>query len=186
MALFAPTFRENAFAEGGEGYDFKAWAAALSDRFGGSWSVAVRLHPHDAKALAEGLIKLPEDVLDVSAFEDIQELLVAADAGITDYSSWIFDFLLGGRPGFIYAPDKAKYDESRGFYYPLEETPFPVSTDQAGLCAAIRAFDAEAFARDRKRFLAARGCMEDGRAAERTVDLIVAHLDRLCGKGGAT
>jgi len=183
LALFAPTFRENAFAEGSDAYDFKAWAAALSDRFGGNWTVAVRLHPHDAKALAEGLIKLPDDVFNVSDFEDIQELLVAADAGITDYSSWIFDFLLGGHPGFIYAPDKAKYDESRGFYYPLEETPFPVATDQAGLCAAIRAFDAEAFVRDRGSFLAARGCMEDGHASDRVIDMIVAHLDRIGGKG---
>ncbi len=181
VALYAPTFREDAFADG-TAFDFGAWADALAARFGGRWVVAVKLHPHDAHALADGLFTLPKGILDVSDFEDIQDLLVTADVGVTDYSSWIFDFLLCGRPGFIYAPDKEDYDRSRGFYYPLEEAPFPVSTDQAGLCESIRAFDADRFAVERRRFLKRRGCMEDGHASARVVDMIVTHLDRLAAK----
>ena len=172
FALFAPTFRDNALAEGSCAYDFAAWRRSLEKRFGGTWTIAMRLHPMDAIALSEGLISLPPGVVDATGYDDIQELLVAADAGITDYSSWIYDYLLGGRPGFIFAPDRRQYDTLRGFYYPLESTPFPVAETNEGLCAAIEAFDGAKFARDAASFLADKGCMEDGHASERAVDII--------------
>ena len=172
FAVYAPTFREAAFFTSASTLNLSAWAEAFAKRFGGKWRVALRLHPHDAKALAEGLFRLPPGVLDVSGYEDVQELLVAADACVTDYSSLIFDYLLGGGPGFVYAPDKRKYDESRGFCYPLEETPFPVAQTEGELAAAIRSFDFGKYAADRAAFLAARGCMEDGHAAERAAGLV--------------
>ncbi len=177
LALFAPTFRENAFSAGSCAYDFAAWRASLERRFCGKWAIAMRLHPLDARARAEGLISFPQGVLDATDFADIQELLVAADAGITDYSSWIYDYLLGGRPGFIFAPDKAQYDGERGFYYPLEATPFPVAETNAGLCANIEAFDAERFSRESAAFLSDKGCMEDGKSSGRAVDVIEKWLD---------
>ena len=183
LALYAPTFREDAFASGAGNLNFKKWADALAERFGGTWRVAIRLHPHDAKAMEDGLFMLPTGVLDASAYDDMQELLVAADAGITDYSSWIFDFLLGGAPGFIYAPDRAEYDQSRGFYYPLSETPFPVAETEDSLCANIRAFDMASYDVHRASFLAARGCMEDGQASDRVADFVVGHLK--LGKGAS-
>ena len=172
LALFAPTFRENALSAGSCAYDFAAWRASLERRFGGKWAVAMRLHPLDARALAEGLISFPQGVLDATGFADIQDILVAADAGITDYSSWIYDYLLGGRPGFIFAPDKAQYDGERGFYYPLEATPFPVAETNAGLCANIETFDAAKYARAAAAFLREKNCMDDGKASSRAVDMI--------------
>ena len=172
LALVAPTFRDEALTEGANVYDFNGWRKALEDRFGGSWTLVLRLHPLDARALAEGLISFPKGVANATDYPDMQELLIAADAGITDYSSWIYDYLLGGRPGFLFAPDKQAYDDSHGFYYPLESTPFPVAETNEELCARIRAFDAETFARDKAAFLSEKGCMEDGRASERAVDVI--------------
>lgn len=172
LALFAPTFRDNALAEGSCAYAFREWKDAFERRFGGSWTIAMRLHPLDAQAFAEGLISFPEGVLDATGYEDMQELLVAADAGITDYSSWIYDYLLGGRPGFLFAPDKAAYDASHGLCYPLDSTPFPVAETNEALCRAIESFDEVKFARDAAAFLAEKGCMEDGRASARAVDLI--------------
>lgn len=173
VALFAPTFRDDAFFSGGCAYDFAGWRQALEQRFGGRWAIALRLHPLDARALAEGLISFPADVIDATGYDDMQELLVAADVGITDYSSWIYDYLLGGKPGFIFAPDKEDYDRMHGFYYPLESTPFPVAETNAALCRKIREFDATRFASESRAFLDGKGCMEDGRAAERAVDVVV-------------
>lgn len=172
LALFAPTFRDAALAEGSGTYAFRAWKDALERRFGGVWTIAMRLHPLDAKALAEGLISFPAGVLDATGYDDMQELLIAADAGITDYSSWIYDYLLGGKPGFLFAPDKAAYDASHGFYYPLESTPFPVAETNEALCRAIESFDAERYAAASAAFIAEKGCMEDGKASARAVDIV--------------
>lgn len=177
IALFAPTFRDNALLDGQCIYDFVRWKESLSRRFGGEWTIAMRLHPQDAIALSEGLIKFPEGATDATGIPDIQDLLVAADAGITDYSSWIYDYLLGGRPGFIFAPDRAEYDTMRGFYYPLESTPFPVAETNAALCAAIESFDEEKYARDSAAFLAGKGCMEDGKASERVAGMIAKWME---------
>ena len=100
-----------------------------------------------------------------------------SDACITDYSSLIFDFLHSRKPGFIYAPDKAKYEENRGFCYPLEETPFPIAETEAELCSCIETFDAALFAERADKFIAARGAMEEAGAARRAVDLIEALLN---------
>ena len=180
LALYAPTFRDDALpAECAASAGFGAWNRSLERRFGGNWHIALRLHPLDAKALAEGLVSFPAGALDATRFKgDMQELLLAADAGITDYSSWIYDYLLlDGRPGFIFAPDRTEYERSHGFCYPLEETPFPIAGSAAELCSAIDSFDMERFRRERRRFLDGKGCMEDGRASERAVDAIERWMD---------
>ncbi len=179
IALFAPTFRDAALAEGSDVYAFRAWKDALERRFGGVWTIAMRLHPLDAKALSEGLISFPAGVLDATGYDDMQELLVAVDAGITDYSSWIYDYLLGGKPGFLFAPDKAAYNASHGFYYPLESTPFPVAETNDALCRAIESFDAGKFARDSAAFLAEKGCMEDGKAAARAAEIVAGWMEEV-------
>ena len=171
--LYAPTYRDSLRIDCYD-IDYHGMTAALKDRFGGEWTVLVRLHP-TVRMIPE--LKPPTDVaIDVCAYPDIQELMVAADAMVTDYSSCIFDYLLSGKPGFVFAVDLEKQNRERGFYYPLETTPFPIALDSSELCANIRAFDAEKFATDTKSFLASKGCMEDGNASKRVADLIESEL----------
>lgn len=102
----------------------------------------------------------------------MQELLLCTDVGLTDYSSWIFDFVLSGKPGFIIELNLEDYENARGFYYPIDTTPFPIAMNSEELAANIRKFDAEKYEKDKDVFLAARGCMEDGHASERIVEKI--------------
>ena len=172
--LYVPTFRDDGSQEA---YlvDFAAVAAALARRWPADWKVQVRLHPNMRK---KG-VRLPfaGDVEDVTDYPDIQELLAAADAVISDYSSCIFDFALSGRPAFVYAPDRAKYETERGFYYPLAETPFPVAESPAALAAAIAAFDEAAYARRCADFFAAKGSAEKGDAAAQAAEIILKGMD---------
>ena len=99
-------------------------------------------------------------------------LMAAADIGITDYSSWIYDFLLTRRPCFIYASDIELYNTQRGFYYPLETTPFPIAQNTLELCENIKKFDHSKYQFALEQFLSDKGCIEDGKAAERIADVI--------------
>lgn len=172
--LYVPTFRDDGSQEA---YlvDFAAVAAALARRWPADWKVQVRLHPNMRK---KG-VRLPfaGDVEDVTDYPDIQELLAAADAVISDYSSCIFDFALSGRPAFVYAPDRAKYETERGFYYPLAETPFPVAESPAALVRAIEDFDEPAYARRCADFFAAKGSAEKGDAAAQAAEIILKGMD---------
>lgn len=178
LALYAPTFRDGTYFSGAADFDFDGWSNALAARFGGDWRVVVRMHPRDAKGLADGAFSLPENVINASEYPDIQELMVAADAAITDYSSWIFDYLLSGKPGFLLATDIRHFDQKRGFYYPLSATPFSVAENESELLKNISSFDETAYGVKVEAFLKEKGCVEDGHAAERVCDLIEKHLKR--------
>lgn len=172
--LYVPTFRDDGALDA---YltDFAEVVGALSRRWPAAWKVQVRLHPNMRK---KG-VRLPfrGEVEDVTDHPDIQELLASADAVISDYSSCIFDFALSGRPAFVYAPDRVKYESDRGFYYPLSATPFPVAESVPELLRTVEGFDEGAYARRLADFFAGKGSVENGDAAARVADLILAGLE---------
>ena len=171
IALYAPTFRNNDSAACYD-LDRSRFLNTLEERFGGEWVLLNRYHMKTLNARKTKLNATDKRIINATSYPDIQELLVAADVGITDYSSWICDFVLTGRPGFLYAPDLSHYSQERGFYYPLEETPFPIAQTNDALIENILNFDAGLYAQKRESFLAARGCKENGTAAKQIVEII--------------
>lgn len=64
-----------------------------------------------------------QGAVDVSGHPSVEELMVAADILVLDYSSIFFDFALTGKPAATYVPDLAYHrDVERGLYgdRPLE------------------------------------------------------------------
>ncbi len=169
LALYAPTFRDT---HNFDVYDLNADRVlnALRKRFGGDWRLLVRYHDNDKKNEAKKNTVLSPDVIDVTKLPDIQELLAFIDCGITDYSSWIYDFILARKPGFIYARDAELYNDERGFYFKLEESPFPVATENAQMEENILNFDNDLYLEKVEAFLEGKGCMDDGHASERIAD----------------
>ncbi|WKX70664.1 bifunctional glycosyltransferase/CDP-glycerol:glycerophosphate glycerophosphotransferase [Streptomyces sp. XD-27] len=115
-------------------------------------------------------------VIDVSRHPSVEELLLASDALITDYSSIMFDYAILNRPIVIHADDWDVYRATRGVYFDLlsgkpGETPGAVARTEDELIAVFhegRWNDAEAAALRaafRERFCR----FDDGRAAERVV-----------------
>jgi len=167
IALYAPTFREDlnlSFMN----IDFERLKRVLELKFGGEWKILCRLHSKNSAHLINN-----DYFVDASSYPDIQELMAAADVGITDYSSWIFDFVLTRKPGFIYAADLDDYRTGKGFYYPITQTPFSVSSDNDELEQNIMNFDYNEYNAAAEKFLAEKGCCEDGSASEKTVDKIL-------------
>lgn len=102
----------------------------------------------------------------------MQELIAITDIAVTDYSSWIYDFMLLRKPGFIFATDIDKYNTERGFCYPLETTPFPIARNNDELISNILDFSETVYLEKLEQFLQDKGCIEDGHASERVVELI--------------
>lgn len=174
VVMYAPTFRDDKnFAC--YDVDFDRLVSALGSRFGGSWCVLLRYHPALAavyKKKGGSMRKHRARVVNVTAHFDMQELIAVTDVALTDYSSWIYDFVLLRKPGFIFATDIDKYNTERGFYYPLEETPFSIALNNDDLEKNILSFDMDAYSRRVEEFLIDKGCIEDGHASERVADLI--------------
>lgn len=171
LALYAPTYRNN---ETLNTYDinYSALKFVLETRFGGTWYILCRFHFETKRKLKKQLeqLKLSDFVIDISNYGDIQDILCICDAGFTDYSSWICDFVLTKRPAFIFATDLVDYYSERGFYYPLETTPFPIARNNAELVENILSFNTESYQTACDAFIASKGCIDDGHAAERVVE----------------
>ncbi|GAA5039090.1 CDP-glycerol glycerophosphotransferase family protein [Microbacterium fluvii] len=173
--LYAPARSDDALAAPLSGIDFAALRSTLSERFGGTWDVLVRA-PHVARAEADmWLAGLPAYCHNASRHPDLQELLAVADAGMTDRSGWMSDYLLTGRPAFLFATPLGA--ERAG----AADLPLPVATSSAELLAAVAHFDREAHADAIGQFLSRRGSVDDGGSAARIVDEIIQCAGRPAG-----
>ena len=162
--LYAPTHRE-----GQGGYVPLLDVRELARRLGPGFTLLVRTHyfhtggPGDLAA-GDGAAA----VVDVSGHPAVEDLYLAADVLVTDYSSMMFDFAVLDRPIVVFAPDWEEYQRVRGVYFDLfAEPPGAVTVDQDALTEALLAGDPEpaARARFRERFCP----WDDGGAAERVV-----------------
>lgn len=174
LALYAPTFRGN-HAIDCYAIDPERFCRACESRFGGGWTVLIRLHPNVA-AQSEGLFDYNGDTLvDATGYPDMQELLAGVDLLVTDYSSSMFDYALSRKPCVQFALDIAEYTRERNFYFPLDELPFPLAKSNDELVQAIEEYDAQGWSERLDRFFSDNGVCEDGAAAQRCAQWI---LDR--------
>ena len=168
IILYAPTFRGDSV--GAARADGLADFAVLREALGADHVLLVRLHPFIRRGL--DLSGLADFAIDVTAHPEINELLLAADVLVTDYSSVIFEYALLGRPMVFFAPDLDAYERERGFYFDYRSgVPGPVVETSAALAAALR-WPADDVARvvafARRSFDVA-----DGGATRRVVDQII-------------
>lgn len=149
VITYAPTFRKDMTDY--SIYDLK-WeniTDALSDRFGGEWIGAIRLHP----GLVREYNSKNKNCIDLSKHPDSQEVLAISDIVITDYSSVVFDHALTGKPSFIYATDLEEYRKDRDVYFDFDSIPFPFAETQEQLVNNIKFFDLEKYQKELKHFL---------------------------------
>lgn len=180
IMLYAPTFRggsQNTVRNVNAtpvSLDFDRLLNVLAKKFGGEWYIFLRLHPQ----LAAKMRKMPvantnERLIDVSQRPDMNEIMAATDAMITDYSSAIFEGFLTGQYGFIYADDLEEYIKDRGkLMFSLDEIPFSVAYNNDELIENIVNFDEKLYAKKCKAFIEKVGIIEDGKAGVRAADLI--------------
>jgi len=112
-------------------------------------------------------------VVDVSAYPEINHLILAADAAVLDYSSLRFDFALTGKPMIFLVPDLADYTGGvRGFLFDYADTaPGPMVDTADEVVERLRdlpALTAE-YADARAAFHEKYNYWMDGHAAERVV-----------------
>lgn len=137
IVLYAPTFRDN--REFKLMFDFDKLYKELGDEY----VILLKLHHNimdDAINIDE---KYSNFVFNFSHYGEMQELLLAADLLITDYSSVIFDFALTGNPIILYSYDLDEYkNEIRGFYYEYESfVPGPIVKTENQLIKEIKNYD---------------------------------------------
>lgn len=164
--MYAPTFRGTTNSFDKYDIDIKRLLETVKRRFGGDWTLVLRLHPRlVCKENLKVVSRMFPNAIDASMYPDVMELLVGADMLLTDYSSTMFDFMYTGRPCILYTKDRNEYN--RGFYMPLEELPFINIESNELIEEMIVNFDEKSYLDKVNKFLDKIGSVEDGRASER-------------------
>lgn len=175
ILLYAPTFRSD-FKTDKYNLPMQKVVDTLTRATNMNWDIVIHLHTN-----INSHMYLPEkinNVIDASAYEDVQELLIASDMLISDYSSIIFDFALLNKPIIQYCPDIKEYLNDRGFNQNFDELPFYVSYSQKDVTETI----ITAFTSKRndtyKWMINKYGLTESGRASKYVSQIILQKLER--------
>ncbi|MCX4477349.1 CDP-glycerol glycerophosphotransferase family protein [Streptomyces cellulosae] len=176
VVLYAPTRRDYRRDGLVERIDLARFAADLGE----GRTLVVRLHPTlaDGPARGLGLSELHRRgvLVDATDEPEVQDVLLAADVLVTDYSSVMFDYALLDRPVVVHADDWDAFRASRGAYLDVTaEAPGHVTRsyrELAWLFASGTWADEES-ARLRAAFRERFCEYDDGRAAERVVRAVM-------------
>lgn len=138
VILYVPTFREQN-SDTISMTDIDQIAESLSD------GEFLLMRGHYLTGRERGT-DLHSSIVDVTEYPSVEDLYLAADVLVTDYSSAMFDYANLGRPIVIFAPDWDQYRHQRGTYFDITvDSPGAVvftATDLA-TCLSTREYESE-------------------------------------------
>ena len=174
LLLYAPTYRDNEKVVPKRAQmDLNRTLKKLEAKTGENWLCLFRAH-----YLSQGidLEAVKDRIVDVTKYEDMSELLLAADMVLTDYSSCALDFIVRDLPAIFFIADWEEYKAARGVYFDMHDTPFMLAHDQDELEALIDGLTQE---KARANCTAIRdyfGYYETGRATDAACEYIISKL----------
>ena len=174
VILYCPTFREY---EKDENYgvvlappmDLKKWEKELGEKY----ILLFRAHYEVSKVMD---IQENEYIRNVTDYPALNDLMIASDILISDYSSIFFDYSIMDKAMLHFTYDFDKYAEKRGMYFDIRDY-ISGSASEDGVIALLKDIDTQkeigktaAFRRNYMNFY--------GEASEKTVDCIAEHIIR--------
>ncbi|WP_245732741.1 CDP-glycerol glycerophosphotransferase family protein [Salinibacillus kushneri] len=114
VLLYAPTFRDGQLTS----FDLPLNLEEMYQELKDEYILLLRLHPAIKSSFKN---VYPNFVVDVSSYENLNELLLIADCVITDYSSIPFEYSLLRKPMIFFTYDFEDYKKKRGFYEDYEK-----------------------------------------------------------------
>ncbi len=135
IMLYAPTLRRQASKEQSlqqvDGIDLEEAIRVLEEDTGDEWICFVRSHV--SVPGLEGIANSSK-MMNVSAYEDMADLLMITDLYISDYSSSAGDFALRHKPIILFQNDRDQYlEKDRTFYYNINSYPYKIAMNQEEL-----------------------------------------------------
>ena len=156
--------------------DWKRIINSFGKYIQGDWIGMVRLHPNISNL--SQYLDLPSNVINVTNYPDIQELLLVSDFCITDYSTCMFEFAMTNKGVFLYVPDFEEYKKERDVYFSLGDTPFDIAYNIDDLASNIINFDKDLYLSRLNSFFKSRGVISNKNAT----DILVDRINNICYK----
>ena len=172
VVLYAPTFRDHLAtahrsARLAEHLDLETASEALGEEY------VLLMRGHRFHTGGPHRLGRHRRLVDVTDYPEINDLILASDVAVLDYSSLRFDFALTRRPMVFLVPDLDVYSGPvRGFLFDFRRTaPGPLLEDADEVVRALRDLEglASAYREEVETFLETYQRWQDGQATERVV-----------------
>lgn len=173
FVLYAPTFRANGTLEPYT-LDYTQLVRALKTITGENWKIIVRLHPN-IKSQQLG-IAYNDDILNGTEYSEINDLILASEYVISDYSSCLFEGMLAGDKVIIYASDIEEYAHERGYLFDFNELPFSITKSTEELIDLLKTFDEKTYKERVNLFKSKLGLVPGGNASAKVADYILEQI----------
>ena len=170
VLLYAPTFRKK--YNGQYNIDFHSLVKKLEEKHGKKWVVLLRLHPNVRNNASKYGIKFDKKILDACLYDDMQELIIASNLIITDYSSVMFEGIVANIPVLLYTSDIVNYNSERGTYFELDDLPFKYAMNNEELLSLINKYSLDDMKSEYNNFTKKIGLKETGHASEKIREVI--------------
>ncbi|MCI7084138.1 MAG: CDP-glycerol glycerophosphotransferase family protein [Tenericutes bacterium] len=178
VICYLPTFRDNQHTSGvGYTYNLAIDFDSLKKRFGKDYVILFK--PHYFIANKIDLSKYKNFVYNVANYDEINDIYLASDLLITDYSSVFFDYANLNRPVMFYMYDFDDYKNNlRDFYISLDELPGPIAKTQKELEDYIVNIDKSIskYKKTYDKFNDKYNYLDDGNASERVIRVVFDNL----------
>ena len=163
IILYAPTFRKNTNET--ECYlNCESFAKKINKEY----ILLVRFHP-----ISKYTINNSENLINVTNYEDMQELISISDFLITDYSGCCFDMMINNKPCILFTKDIESYlANERNLYFNFEDLPFPTVKNEKKLIELINNFNDKEYKSKVCQFEKKIGLCETGIASKTLVNHI--------------
>lgn len=176
VILYAPTWRDdNFYKKGHYRMSIQLDLDKMQRELGDEYVVLLRMHYLITNNI--NIENYKGFVLDYSQGYDIQELYLASDILITDYSSVMFDYSNLKRPIIFFTYDIEQYRDSlRGFYFDFEnEAPGPLVQTTDEVINSIKTIDKinYLYSDKQKKFYDKFCHIDDGNSAKRILNEIL-------------
>lgn len=166
--LYMPTWRTRRGPKEAD-FDLSAFAQTLPT----DTRLLVRDHYYHDRSSRAGI---PKAIIDVSQGWEVEDLYLASDVLLTDYSSAMFDYALVGKPIVLFCYDWDRYRFERGTYFDVTaDAPGPVAFHAARLVEIFRSEEylSEEYKPRLQSFRDRFATYESGNAAEQVVRTVM-------------
>jgi CDP-glycerol glycerophosphotransferase len=172
VVLYAPTFRDSLTTKTYAAKRFDALdLERLTDGLGEDYVVLLRGHNNNQREPER--MRGRARVLDVTDYPEINDLTLAADVAVLDYSSLRFDWALTGKPMVFFVPDVTEYFAFRPPLFDFAgSAPGPLLATTDEVVGALSDLDAvrTGWGDAISAFNATYNELQDGKATDRVLD----------------
>lgn len=173
IILYAPTFRKETNLNIYK-WNYKAILNTIEEKFNAKFVFLIRLHPNISQMDRESF---GQNVLNVTSYPDMDELMAISDIMITDFSGVAYDMALVKKPVFLFAQDFEVYtSQDRPQYFPNEQLPFTFAKDITELEENIRSFNSILYQNKVDSFFDKIGLQDSGNGAQSIAKIVMEKL----------